>query len=356
MSIIPKTYLKKTLAAFIGVMIAVALSELVLTHYADYVNRSEKMDPGLIQQNKLLGWDLQPDWRGQHQHMDYDVHYNIAFNGVRTSPNRVGLQPIGLVVGDSFTFGLGVEDNETFTSLLNSDGVNQYVNGGIPGYSPEQNTLRALLLSKNSNPKILIFSVYLGNDLLDIGEEFPIQADYGKPYLHINEKGQIKITNSPVRRAQKPASLKQITSADRIMDNSGAFPWSSLRIWQFLTNTGLVSAQMNLDHDKFEHSLLLFEEILRTLSHRYTAEKVVLLAIPGSSTQSAKRSFASMYQHQLNARLNEIAKRQKMTFVDLLDVFDKSDESLFFPNDGHLNPEGHKVVADTLIQKLKGRL
>jgi hypothetical protein len=57
----------------------------------------------------------------------------------------------------------------------------------------------------------------------------------------------------------------------------------------------------------------------------------------------------------LGRRIGEIAKAHNIDFVDTYDAFRQQPESekLFYPVDGHMTPDGHKVVADATIKALE---
>ena len=75
-----------------------------------------------------------------------------------------------LILGDSIVFGVGVADNETFSEILNSYVVLQldFVNCGVIGYGPDQELLLYKKYFKKINPDVVILSICLDNDFLDI--------------------------------------------------------------------------------------------------------------------------------------------------------------------------------------------
>src|SRR5690606_6379921 len=102
-------------------------------------------------------------------------------------------------------------EGETFVDLLNtgggSDGV-QFSNFGVPGYSTDQ---QLLLLDKISGyrPESLVWTVYLGNDLLDNRYPFPLQAEYAKPLFRL-ENERLVLYNSPVPRQAKSGAYREL--------------------------------------------------------------------------------------------------------------------------------------------------
>jgi hypothetical protein len=72
----------------------------------------------------------------------YDVTYTIDQNGLRIAPPVSKEQPVGCILffGDSFTFGEGLQDNETmpYQVGLQSQGRYRTFNFGFHGYGPHQ--------------------------------------------------------------------------------------------------------------------------------------------------------------------------------------------------------------------------
>ena len=128
------------LVVMVSILVALGIAEFALRSYAGGVSAG-KMDPGLIRYDKQLGWTLTPGWSGEHTHADYKANYAVSGSGLRDQ-GVIGRDRPVLVVGDSFTFGLGVNDHETFVAQLNQQGQGSFLNGAVPGYSPKQVMLR----------------------------------------------------------------------------------------------------------------------------------------------------------------------------------------------------------------------
>src|SRR5262249_8326325 len=154
-------------------------------------------------------WRMQRNWSGRHRHHDFDVRYTTNDRGLRGPWPEAGNSPTGtrryVFVGDSFTFGLGVNDNDTFVQQLNRDGGDAvYRNAGIAGYSTDQEYLflKEELPSWQAGTVALV--VYLVNDLLDNTLRYPLQAMMAKPLFTL-ESGELKLANVPVPLQPKPA-------------------------------------------------------------------------------------------------------------------------------------------------------
>ena len=96
----------------------------------------------------------------------YDVAYSIGADGLRVRPGPKDLAPASSVVflGDSITFGEGVNDDETFPYLVGRAGADRFVayNFAFSGYGPHQmlTILQSGLIDSRNVPRPAQF-IYL---------------------------------------------------------------------------------------------------------------------------------------------------------------------------------------------------
>ncbi|HEX6275253.1 MAG TPA: hypothetical protein VFZ53_19570, partial [Polyangiaceae bacterium] len=107
-----------------------------------------------------------------------------AAQRTRVEPNpvtRVRINALGLrgpdvplplangvvVVGDSTVFGLGVEEDETFSARLAAELRRPVVNAGVPTYGPPEYARVAERLLPLTRAKTLVYTVNLANDLFE---------------------------------------------------------------------------------------------------------------------------------------------------------------------------------------------
>src|SRR5690606_5372855 len=78
-------------------------------------------------------------------------------------------RPVVLVLGDSFTFGHGVDYERTFVaSLAAREPELRFVNEGVPGYGPVQyRQLLELALARGTRPRAVFVVLFVGNDFQD---------------------------------------------------------------------------------------------------------------------------------------------------------------------------------------------
>lgn len=335
------------------------------------IRKSESMAPGMILYDANLGWKLNPDWSGKHQHYDFDASYSINSDGFRGLNSKSGEYDY-MVVGDSFSFGLGVDDNETFTALLNQESsIYSFNNYSVPGYSTDQQLLLIRDLMDNKKSSVLLI-VYLGNDIFDNTRAFPLQAEHGKPYF-VRDGDLLVLKNTPVPLMSKPAAVRQESLATVVLGDSSEvdndvagniFSWFkglelSSRVGVHAESAILNDSFMN---QRFTDSLLLFNLLLSKINeivdHNHGQLSVVLL--PGRSYVEQPDSASAQYQEYFRQNITESV--QQSEGIDLMDLAtylralnNKGITGLYFPNEGHLTPAGHQRVAEYLMHQIKNQ-
>lgn len=118
---------------------------------------------------------LAPGYRGRiYNRAEYsnEIRINEAgLRGAEIAPASEAAWRV-LVVGDSFAFGVGVEDTETFAALLPSHLARQGIgaeglNAGIPAFGVPDAESWFRRHGVELQPDIVVLAIFLGNDLVD---------------------------------------------------------------------------------------------------------------------------------------------------------------------------------------------
>lgn len=369
--------LKRTIFASILVLSSLALTlaaaELVLRHYRQSVQKWDVLDPGLIVYNRYLGWNLAPRWHGQHQNPDFKARYTTNHYGFRgrfemrsdSSGRRYAF------VGDSFTFGMGVNDDKTFVHNLNASAApgDIYLNFAIPGFSTDQ---EYILINKrvfDFLPDVIVLVTYLGNDLFDNQLPFPLQANRAKPYFELSGD-KLVLNNSPVPFVTKPKrqaalDINHVVMGDKL-PQQGPLMRRLNNIELFKLAKRYVS-QDNRDRfplfeNRFKNPLRLFTALLehiRSACERHDT-RLLLVLMPGRSLVERQGSRSAQFQEFLRLKIIELCKELHIRVLDLAgylkQYYRENRVRLFYPNEGHMNSEGHRVTADFLRTRLESAM
>ena len=308
--------------------------------------------------DEQLGWKLKPFWTGKHHHYDYDVSYNINRQGFRATNVPAG-DDFYSIVGDSFSFGLGVDDDETFTALLNKN-TRSFKNFSVPGYSTDQQ----LLLLKKFNAVIssrVLLIVYLGNDIFDNMRDYPLQAEHGKPYYKL-ENNQLGLKNTPVPLTPKPAAARAVTISSIVLagDEKAASWFSGLEISRRL---GLLQKKPVLSEQsmqsRFTESLALFTALVHQIEKQLSEKngQLTVVLLPGRSYVEQPASLSAQYQDYFRQSIkSSLETSSTIKVMDLAShlrqLNDAGINNLYHPNEGHLTAFGHQHVADYLKEEI----
>jgi hypothetical protein len=188
----------------VSVCLAFAMMEFGIRIYTKIINEIPAEAPLTLDLIKLgypgihdpmLGWIPEPGFSGTKNIWNTRVtiqEHGIRSNGI-SSKTESGL-PLILAVGDSFTFGDEVSDDETWPSLLEDTIPMRVINGGVFGYGLDQTVLRAEKLIDIYNPDLLIVGL-IPKDILRT--QYDVIFGMPKPYF-VPVDGHLELRNVPV--------------------------------------------------------------------------------------------------------------------------------------------------------------
>lgn len=356
----------------LSVSFSLVLAEWVLSYQKQTIASSDKMEPGMIQYDRILGWKLKPYWSGKHHNYDYDVSYTINEQGFRGRTISEKLNSYA-VIGDSFTFGIGVEDEETFVALLDekehdkddADIETSFVNYSVPGYSTDQQLLSIKKLLATGHVKNhLLLVLYLGNDIFDNMRAYPLQADHGKPYFELTHHNLV-LKNTPVPLTPKSAAARRETISDIVLGkdsrNGTKANWFSQlelnrRLGLFQSSYVLTDEEMQKRFaEPLKLTSVLIGEMEKALAKNNVSLSIALL--PGRSYVEHAQSLSAQYQEYFRQYFMTLFKDS--TSINLIDLathlrtlHDAGETNLYFPNEGHLTKQGHQQLANYLSIQL----
>jgi len=147
--------------------------------------------------DRTKGWDLKPGLKDLKVFEDKTLNSNsegVRGNREYSNPKKRGTKRI-LVIGDSFTFGEGVSDNETYPSYLQGlfPEYVEVINLGIHGYGHDQMLIKLEELGRRYQPDLVVLGFFaedMERNLLDF-------RDYAKPQYVLKE-GELRLTHVPV--------------------------------------------------------------------------------------------------------------------------------------------------------------
>lgn len=131
------------------------------------------IEPGLYEADPPGQYRLSPGYRGTITNgVEFSHAVTIDPRGFRSTGNQTPESaevPVVALLGDSFTFGQGVGDEETFAALLPrfAEDPLQVINAGLPGIGVPRAVIRYRRHVRPLAPDAVVLVVFLGNDLSD---------------------------------------------------------------------------------------------------------------------------------------------------------------------------------------------
>jgi len=196
-----------------------AIAESSLRYYYDKNRLPAEFD-------QILGWRQIPGSYSVKPMNTYST-YNYYINKLGLRNREINqIKPDGtkriIILGDSFTYGFAVKNEDLFTTqlekLLNNTDSLKYetINAGVPKYGTAQELLLMKELSrKNINGDIYILMMFT-NDILDdlqLGNYRDLSVDTRQPGFALDNEGNLVLKHPPreIQHTAQEMSVKQVS-------------------------------------------------------------------------------------------------------------------------------------------------
>lgn len=323
----------------------------------------------------------------------FDVRIANNSRGLRDSEKGFA-KPHGtrriVVLGDSFMWGFGVDNEETFSTILQElIPDTQTINLGVSGYSTVQELVRLQMEGLRYMPDLTMLA-FVWNDLRDNFDD----QEGTRPVAVIAEDGVLRIGNQPVRKALS----SPITQWFR--HNSWLFGFIEYRLRILKDNRELQLRANDLKarpqpsddashtvHDKksaMDFSIVdIYAPPRPEMDLAWNAVRLLVSSMKESAMEDGGRLIVLYVPKKEDAdkelfdisiryagldpestdidwdrpsrRLGEVCAALSIPCIDLTPIFRDHPEpfSLFLKNDPHWSPEGHRLAAETVAARIK---
>jgi hypothetical protein len=151
------------------------------------------------QYDPLLGWSNRPGARGMHRSPDFETYVEISSQGLRDRVyplERVPGKGRILLLGDSYTWGFGVEREQIWHELIEARHPDwELINTGVAGYGTGQELLYFDERGRAFHPDVVLLLVHQ-TDFKDNNEK--VVYGYYKPTFVPRPDGGLDLTQVPV--------------------------------------------------------------------------------------------------------------------------------------------------------------
>jgi lysophospholipase L1-like esterase len=320
-----------------------------------------RVEPGLYAPDPPRRYRLRPGHRGLVGNgVEFDHRVAINEHGMRgpaPAPSRRGELRV-LALGDSFVFGVGAAEDETFpvrlVERLGQRGVRaQAWNGGVPGYGVPDAVAWYERWGALHAPDVLVLVVFPANDLADATPAAARVAVAGGELVVAGERGGLRrwlYYRSHLVRLFKAGVLEGPLRARLGLRE----PWERRVRRQELA---LFAPQLPAD---LAAALRVTEAAVGRLAARSRAERRRVLGVVVPSLPQVDPARWRSLHEELGAdpsghdprrptrRFRELFARQGVPSIDLtpaLVAADAAGVEVYYPIDQHLTPRGYDLMA-----------
>lgn len=281
-------------------------------------------------------------------------------------PKPSGLNRI-IFIGDSFTMGWGVEENESYPRVVETLLKNKMptvpvetINAGFTAAGPSGYYLYLKNHALTLSPDIVVIGLYFGNDItsrLDV--EWVETDEYGLPAVvrskttYIDYTGQMRFRNGPLK--YKFPVLSETHLFLFMMDR--LFPPNQTPEYDPVITPHICIRKANCyDLDKQKEEVRRLFLGMKRLTDTKGA-KLLVAMIPTEYTvydnKEEKYGLAipllPSEKHHLQDEFGGFFDENGIGYLDLRqELLKHADQELYFLYDDHWNPDGHNVAAQAI--------
>ena len=328
------------------------LLEIALKIFNSYIKPFERPRHAFFQYDEILGWKLKPNKKA------FLKNTKVEINGHGLRDKEIPYKkPAGefriQFLGDSQLFGDGIEENDTFASLMeNSVKSVCTINSGVIGYGTDQQFLAFKNDGIKYSPDLIIVTLNALDFLDNISDK--VRSGYSKPVFKVEGNELIEM-NIPVPKfditQQMDRAFKNLSHIYYFA--SVGFKGFSSRFFQsaaprYATDS-ILPPESQLD-DSIEVTQRILKEI--GLTGKKIQARTLVVFLPYAFDFSNEFEDYNAKMKLIYGKITEYSRQNSFIFLDIRPELQKKFESNLYLDDMHLSKEGHKQVADILLKLL----
>lgn len=333
--------------------------------------------------------------RVRHESAEFDVTVTISSAGIRDEeyePGEPAMRNRIVTVGDSFTFGWGVETENAWPNVVErtlnensekGDRFHQFevLNFGFPGASPLDYVATATKALQHFRPQVLIVGTLQGDDLIQLSENQRQEPPLGKVIAQTFFPTFRRLLRGRVQRDPMKSYRETFVQSAQYARSQFSFEEKMLyekldedvrdAFENGLLNPSLVQRAIKVPDHFFlpcgEDAIDVAQPLAETLRHlkqvcdSFQCKLIVAVIPDGPYVSAASGRGMARVGYTIGPELltatrpdsvvSKACEQLDIPFVIQTDDFRSAalETGLYFPLDGHFNEEGHALFAKNLI-------
>jgi lysophospholipase L1-like esterase len=321
----------------------------------DLVHAMTFRAPGNYVVDPELGYLLPPatDFQSTNSEYSFRVKTNLNYDHAGFRGGTMGGAAWGVAVGDSFTFGIGVNQEATWEAQLARLSQREIVNLGVQGYGPQQYTQVLEKFGIALHPKVVFYCLFT-NDLRD-SEQYERWRRHPPPKFSV----KVFLQNYSVLYNVIHQWRRARTQGSRYVDLHEVGQDLSLRKLrdEIVADSRRMATAWPLVARAIDKAFDQSRQTNTTLVVLYFPSKEEVYWDLIKQKMKSLEAFDDRVDQLKKATLQYCQSRQ-LICLDLTPALKRRahlKEKLYFSIDTHWNELGHKVVAAEIYQFLVGQ-
>lgn len=383
---------KNMLLLMISIVLSLLISEAVVRYFNPQTTYSEmiKKIGSYYAPSEKNTFTIRKNYSGHLPTADGRGLASVTTNseGFRSTKEPETNSSNILVIGDSYTFGVYVNDSETYPSIieqsLNLPENYRVINAGYTsGHETDQQYSWFHQNFAKLKPKVVVWGVFLGNDILGINPNFwsklnsaGLPLEYVNPNIYVDEFG--------VRRSKEFNPLNTINAksyykvpvlremhlwilAGKAFARAKEASTKTNKTYKNKSSLGYIASHWNHIYGTYSDEFVWKEELFLQLlnSAKQTCEKneckfvvalhpINFMVHPELMAKVIPSNQFSDLEPLYYKRLGTKLKEKNINYIDIHEHMIATSE-IYFPNNGevHYDLNGHKFAGELIANYLK---
>lgn len=319
------------------------------------------------EKHPFYDWAPRPGITGRHVSAEFDYEFRHTAQGLRgdhlfAAPRPGNIQNRILILGDSFTYGIGSEQHEIFVERVHSQfSDTEVINAGANGYGQRQQLAILDTLGAALGPDLVVL-MFFWNDVDDnvkaSSPAFDVASDGRVIRTDLDIPGDFDPLAPRTAEEEKKEPEKKVwrrTYLYKLFKEGGR----GIRHRLFGGNERIIQTP-----EQRKEAWVTTAELLRLLKLRSEeiGSKFLVASIPDYErvTSVGRLKGQKPINIEIETQLSQVCADLDIEYIDLLPGLKSrqatSSGPLYFQTDRHLTPDGNTAVANILTPMIEALL